>query len=118
MTTSCQRSTRAKRTPCRNCQWRASTPPHGFPGGNIEAGELRRMASGAPPPDPTKLDVMGCHATDHRTACAGFVLVVGRDSVGLRIASTIGAVDLGAFATDGPLLDVETMIARHNAPSP
>lgn len=72
------------------------------------------MASGAPPPNPLKLDVMGCHATSHRTACVGFALVVGFDSVGLRIAQCIGAVDVRGMHTDEPLWSVDELIERHN----
>lgn len=100
------------RKACKTCPWRASTPPGGFPGGCVNEGELRRMASG----DPACMKVMQCHNTpdDHRAkVCVGFAVRVGTDSVGYRLAGAFGMLD--EVEGDADLLpSVEAVIERHN----
>lgn len=99
------------RKACSTCPWRASTPPGGFPGGCVAENDLRRMASGEP-----YMKVMQCHNTpdDHRAlVCVGFAVKVGNESVGYRLAGTLGMLD--EVEGDGDLLEnIEQVIAKHN----
>jgi Family of unknown function (DUF6283) len=98
------------RKACKNCPWRASTPPGGFPGGCVDATSLRRMADGS------SMKLMQCHCSpDGQDAkvCVGFALRVGHDSIGYRIAGVFGLID--KVEDDGDILDsIEDVIQKHN----
>lgn len=80
---------------CRNCPWKRESPKAGEPGGSVPverdprklAQLVDRMTSG--------LQVMQCHASTDESpaACAGFLSVVGYESVGVRYAVSTGVLD-------------------------
>lgn len=77
-----------KRTVCRSCPWKRSTPRRGFPGGRICVQGLADAMNGGP-----GSRAMQCHATPdggRAKVCVGFALVVGSDSFALRLAKSIG----------------------------
>lgn len=75
---------------CQNCPFRRSSPKAGEPGGSVpEPGAIetaRECTSG--------MKVMQCHKSSDRAprACAGFLSVVGYDSIGVRVAVVLGLV--------------------------
>ena len=84
---------------CKNCPFRKSSPKAGEPGGSVpvaDAAAMRRVVR-----DCTDgMKVMQCHKSSDRapTPCAGFLSVVGYESVGVRLAVMTGivrAVDVG-----------------------
>lgn len=101
-----------KRLPCNTCPWRPSTPPHGFPGGHMSERILRCAGRDAWNPDFT---LMQCHCTADRNpgVCVGFALVVGFDSLGLRLAVCAGLVDMDQLDTDEHLLTLDQVVERH-----
>lgn len=63
---------------------------------------------------------MGCHlGTDQQPIpCAGFVVVVGRESIGLRLAAAKGWIRFEDYTTDAPLHpSMEAMMAAHPDPA-
>lgn len=90
--------TSRKRKPCVTCPWRRDVPPHGFPGGSIDA-RLARMAEGD-----FMTTAMQCHCTpdgERAQVCVGFAVQVGFESVGLRIAAMTGGFDPNDVSADG-----------------
>ena len=78
---------------CKNCPFRRSSPKAGEPGGSVpeydEAG-MRRAAR-----EVTEgRKVMRCHDSEGEDPrpCAGFLSVVGYESVGVRLAVALGHV--------------------------
>lgn len=78
---------------CPNCPFRKGSPKAGEPGGSVPAHDLggmlrvsREVTGG--------MKVMQCHdSTDQDPrACAGYLSVVGYESVGVRIAVMLGVV--------------------------
>lgn len=71
---------------CKSCPWRRSAPKAGEPGGSVPAHDLDGMRAAAQ--DCTEgLKVMQCHDSpdgDPRP-CAGFLSVVGYESIGVRL---------------------------------
>jgi hypothetical protein len=98
------------RVPCPSCPWRKSTPPGGFPGGCLDTRRLLNMASGDFGP------AMQCHSTpdgEHAQVCVGFALVVGFDSMGLRLAALQGLYDPDTVAADEDLHTLASVLRTH-----
>ena len=79
--------------PCKNCPFRKNAPKAGEPGGSVPAhsdDEVRVVARNCT----EGMSVMQCHkSSDKRPrACAGFLSVVGYDSIGVRLAVMTGSV--------------------------
>ena len=76
---------------CRNCPWRKSSPKAGEPGGSIPEPDALTTAHAC-------LDghkVMQCHKSSDAKPkpCAGYLSVVGYESVGVRLAACMGTID-------------------------
>lgn len=83
----------APRQACATCPWRKTTPRSGFPGGSIDGAELRRMSlEHELKPGPM---VMECHSgqVHQPKACVGFAAVIGRKSLGFRLAQALDLID-------------------------
>jgi hypothetical protein len=69
---------------------------------------------------PDSLKAMACHLGTERNVipCAGFVVVVGRDSIGLRLAASRGVLRFEDYETDAPLHpSMAAMMAAHPDPA-
>jgi hypothetical protein len=105
------------RKPCPSCPWRVSTRTADIPGGALDHAKGRAFM------DPTSVKAMGCHlgcepGTATSTPCAGFVLQVGTDNIGIRLALMRGWFKLSDFGTDAPLHPTfDAMLAAHPDPS-
>lgn len=90
-----------KRRPCRSCPWRKATvPARDIPGYDLE---LHRKLAQTCQGDGFSL--MLCHhapfeGAAHEHVCAGFVLQVGADSIGLRLAVFSGDLAPDDFEGD------------------
>lgn len=75
---------------CRNCPWRKSSPKAGEPGGSVP--EPDALATARACTDGHK--VMQCHKSTGAKPkpCAGFLSVVGYESIGVRLAVMGGIV--------------------------
>lgn len=105
------------RKPCPSCPWRVSTKTSDIPGGALDHAKGRAFM------EPTSLRAMGCHlgasepGTATSTPCAGFVLQVGLDNNGIRLALLRRWFKLSDFTTDAPLHPtMEAMMAAHPDP--
>jgi len=99
-----------KRRPCPTCPWRRSTRRRGFPGGIIDAEGLLGQLDGS------RLTAMQCHCTPDGAkaeVCVGFALVVGAESVGLRLAVALGLVAIDDLEADAPLHTVSSLLRMH-----
>ncbi len=80
---------------CRNCPFRKASPKAGEPGGSVpvscDAGKMRSVAHNIT----EGLSVMQCHKSSDRKPkpCAGFLSVVGYDSIGVRLGVAMGQFD-------------------------
>mgnify|MGYP001571330848 CR=1 FL=1 len=103
-------------TPCPTCPWRKSTRTADIPGGGLDRersartlGDLEvvdgRVVSG--------LTVMKCHCRE--TACAGFVVQVGFDLIGLRLACRVGVLSVDDYSSGGADLwpTFDAMLRHH-----
>lgn len=78
---------------CKNCPFRRSSPKAGEPGGSIpeyDTDEMRRAVH-----DVTEgRKVMRCHDSEpgDPRPCAGFLSVVGYESIGVRLAVALGHI--------------------------
>lgn len=100
--------------PCKSCPWRLSTRSADIPGTGGISGPLGREML-----RPGSLRAMACHLGDqaHPIPCAGFVVVVGRDSLGLRLAAAGGVLRFEDYSTDAPLhRSLAAMMAAHPDP--
>lgn len=101
-------------TPCKSCPWRLTTRSEDIPGsGGIDGPLGREMLR------PGSLRAMACHLGDEAQPipCAGFVVVVGRDSLGLRLAAASGVLRFEDYTTDAPLhRSLAAMMAAHPDP--
>ena len=59
--------------------------------------------------------VMQCHCTTDNDpkVCVGFALQVGSSCIAYRFAMITGLVDHDSMATDAPLHDLGSVLARH-----
>lgn len=98
--------------PCATCPWRKATRTCDIPGGGLSADLSRRMRDSMEE-TPFGSTVMQCHVADH--ACAGFVLKVRFDSVGLRLAAAWGLVDVDDYEDGGIEMweSFDAMLAAH-----
>lgn len=80
---------------CANCPWRRSSPKAGEPGGSVPVTEDReRMRGIAQDLSGDGMRVMQCHKSSDAApkACAGFLSVVGYESIGVRLAVMSGII--------------------------
>ena len=100
--------------PCKSCPWRLTTRSEDIPGtGGISGPRGREMLR------PESLRAMACHLGNDAQPipCAGFVVVVGRDSVGLRLAAARGVLRFEDYTTDAPLHgSLAAVMAAHPDP--
>ena len=78
---------------CKICPFRRNAPKAGEPGGSIPVGDEAHMRDAAH--EVTEgLKVMRCHETEgtEPRACAGFLSVVGYQSVGVRLGVGLGHI--------------------------
>lgn len=96
--------------PCKSCPWRIGNTPDTIP--NFKA-DLSAKLSQTCRDD--GLQIMACHKSreGREIPCAGFVLQVGPESIGLRFAVRRGAVNPDEYETDAPLH--ATFEAMHRA---
>jgi len=75
---------------CKNCPWRKSSPKAGEPGGSVPVADVRLAVRNVT----DGMQVMQCHKSsdDKPHACAGFLSVVGYESIGVRLGVMTGAV--------------------------
>ena len=87
--------------PCGNCPWRVGSDPRSIPG--YSAAKAERLAVGC---QGDGHNAMACHKSTaaNPIPCAGFVLVLGLESVGVRIALARGWFRLDDFARGGARL--------------
>ena len=80
---------------CRNCPFRRSSPKAGEAGGSVPvSNDLHKMRSVAH--NITEgMSVMQCHKSSDAKPkpCAGYLSVVGYESVGVRLAACMGTID-------------------------
>ena len=80
---------------CRNCPFRKASPKAGEPGGSVpvscDAGKMRSVAHNIT----EGFSVMQCHKSSDLKPkpCAGFLSVVGYESIGVRLAAAMGVID-------------------------
>lgn len=80
---------------CRNCPFRKSSPKAGEAGGSVpvstDVSKMRSIAHNIT----EGFSVMQCHkSTDKQPKpCAGYLSVVGYESVGVRLAACMGVID-------------------------
>lgn len=80
---------------CRNCPFRKASPKAGEPGGSVpvscDAGKMRSVVHNIT----EGFSVMQCHKSSDRMPrpCAGFLSVVGYDSIGVRLGVAMGQLD-------------------------
>ena len=97
-----------KRT-CPECPWLRAATLGKFPPGRYAALEATCRPGGLP-------SVFGCHMTPEggERACAGFLLVCGRDNNRVRVAMIRGAFNPAAIEATGPLYDSFDEMAAAN----
>ena len=102
-----------KRRPCQSCPWRKSTKTQDIPGGGMDHIRSQGIQGNG-------LTVMACHlSTDADPfACAGFIVQVGFDSIGIRLLANMGALKPDDFESGGAELhgSVTEMLAVHPDP--
>ena len=96
----------SKRKPCESCPWRKSTQTEDIPGGGLDHVKIRGSGSAFGKGNgfgPGKWGVMSCHLSsdDKPFVCAGFVLQVGMQSQGVRLAQAMGVLDVAEFTAGG-----------------
>jgi len=79
---------------CKNCPWRKSAPKAGQEGGSVPAHNIAGMRR-AVAHVTEGMQVMQCHkSTDAKPRpCAGYLSVVGYESIGVRSAVAMGVVE-------------------------
>jgi hypothetical protein len=79
---------------CKNCPFRKSSPKAGEIGGSVPVSSSADAMRAVVRDCTDGMKVMQCHKSSDRAPrpCAGFLSVVGYDSVGVRLAVMIGAV--------------------------
>lgn len=87
-----------KISPCENCPWRKDASTDTIPGFSPSMmKELLVQCSD------DGMAIMACHKStcDNNIICAGFALIVGYESIGLRIASRTRNFDPKDYSADG-----------------
>jgi hypothetical protein len=107
--------------PCAECPWRLDAQPGQFPACRYDA--LRATAGRPGAEAPLGAPIFACHKTveGREIACAGWLAVVGRDHLGVRLAVATGRLDPAAVAPadDWPqLYPTYEDMARANGASP
>lgn len=89
----------AVRRPCVNCPWRRDVEPGEFPASRYDA-----LRATAPDPETGEHPTLGapmfaCHKSPagEEFVCAGWLAVVGRDHVTVRMLVATGALDAAAL---------------------
>lgn len=98
---------RRQKRPCAECPWRRDVPPGQFPLERFEA--LRATAGEGDGLAAIEAPMFGCHKAaegDDGFACAGWLVVCGRDHVGIRVAVAGGQLPADALdpGDDWPML--------------
>ena len=80
---------------CTNCPWRRSAPKAGEVGGSVPVSTNREHMRQVAHNITEGLSVMQCHKSSDRKPrpCAGFLSVVGYDSIGVRLGVAMGQLD-------------------------
>lgn len=96
---------------CRECPWKVSNPPGKFPPERYAA-----LASTADRSHGFPQKVFACHMTPEggERACAGFVIVVSRDNVSLRLAVSQGQFKPDEIEADDELYGSYAEMAAAN----
>lgn len=76
---------------CKTCPFRRNAPKAGEKGGSVPVGDEAHMREAAHAVT-EGLKVMRCHETEDTEprACAGFLSVVGYESIGVRLGVSLG----------------------------
>ena len=79
---------------CKNCPWRKDAPKAGEAGGSVPAHGIGGMRAAAHRVT-EGMQVMQCHKSSDAKPrpCAGFLSVVGYESIGVRFAALSGIID-------------------------
>ena len=80
---------------CKNCPWRRNAPKAGEIGGSVPVSQSREHMRQVAHNITEGLRVMQCHKSSDRKPrpCAGFLSVVGYDSIGVRLGVAMGQLD-------------------------
>ena len=80
---------------CKNCPWRRNALKAGEIGGSVPVSQSREHMRQVAHDITEGLRVMQCHKSSDRKPrpCAGFLSVVGYDSIGVRLGVAMGQLD-------------------------
>jgi hypothetical protein len=85
-------------SPCENCPWRKEASTDTIP--NFRPAMMQNLL---PACSGDGWSIMACHksTTEANVICAGFALVIGFGSIGLRLAAARGAFDPAHYSVGG-----------------
>ncbi len=102
------------RTPCSNCPWRRDVEPGTWPNERFQNLYVTRQDDG--------FSTMACHhsTADEQFACAGFVVQIRFNSIGVRMQAFTGKLDVDEFDAGGLELynDFDEMLVANGTPIP